>query len=751
MFFLDSIQDLAERKRRGGKKRIRFKGSRKKGYEFDIRGPFGIDLFQGIHDIPLEQVKPLPLLVDPEAARRARHEKEQREAYKHVAQAMKELNLVLNQAKLGELKRWQGKEENRPVLPEAPQFSPEEKWEGKNPLKIFEYIAQTLSVWMTSKKNPKFSRFRDAAERGLILLLRRHGDKSQSKDPFRASREWSIAIQVAADPKLVKRFAWEFLDRIESRQTRDLYTRKGKKKRPNVDMLRNIYLELLVRVFEERDILGHPADEEETVISVPPGEMEEEPPETSRNPSAEGEIAAPAAGMEDEANPKPESRGEDEFTITLGDLFYNNVADRLLKVVAILRGEAANISPEDLGIEILAELNEQRRDFKGRILRYLRNPRLVEYSEESLPLDWDSGDLAENFTAEFFPHIVGELMGSPEDTPLQEHNLLSPTSIRKVFVKVVDEYVSELNTRRDNPLNSIQVVVAESKKPGSLTLLGEAFLRDAALLMEVAPRRAYGTDVVTEPQEIPPELEDTGLAAQLQKWYELKQAEAALRRKAEGLKVRIGEAEMTSQEVRDAIGQVYGGMEPALKEMGDTVTRVDDIIFELSQRSRRSAKWRSLLKATSAEVQRLAQKEIEDVDLSLDPGEAVEMAMEDLISGMEVFLAPVEDLLQQADMLLAEERVKTHQFVDIGAEPLRKFHQESVEFLREGKWGDAARTLALDPTILPRSFGRLSSRIGARIAQFFRGIANKFRQMWMGKNQVDRAVEDLEAVVRETP
>jgi len=295
-------------------------------------------------------------------------------------------------------------------------------------------------------------------------------------------------------------------------------------------------------------------------------------------------------------------------------------------------------------------------------------------------------------------------------------------------------------------------VVVEGEKPSPLHLLGEAFLSDAAdmrLVLEARPpARAFGGDVVTEPQAVPPEVEDPGLAAQLHKWYELRQADDALRRKAESLRVKIDDQEFTTTQVRDAIAQVYKGMEPALQEMGDTVTRVDNIIFELSQRTRRSAKWRSMLKATSAEVHRLAQQgigDMEEVDPDeLTPQEAVQLAMQDLLEGMEVFLDPVADLLNQADMLMAEERVKTHRFVDIDAEPMGKFQKESIEFLRE-------TFTPLDIGALGAGFAGglyLGPKLIRGISRILKGVGNKIRQMFVGKDRVKEAADDLEAAAR---
>jgi len=39
-------------------------------------------------------------------------------------------------------------------------------------------------------------------------------------------------------------------------------------------------------------------------------------------------------------------------------------------------------------------------------------------------------------------------------------------------------------------------------------------------------------------------------------------------------------------------------------------------------------------------------------------------------------------------------------------------------------------------------------RIGAAIARFFRGMGNTMRRMWMGKENVEMAVDELEAVAR---
>ena len=41
-----------------------------------------------------------------------------------------------------------------------------------------------------------------------------------------------------------------------------------------------------------------------------------------------------------------------------------------------------------------------------------------------------------------------------------------------------------------------------------------------------------------------------------------------------------------------------------------------------------------------------------------------------------------------------------------------------------------------------------NSPIGAAIARFFRGMANTMRQMWMGKENVEMAVDELEAATR---
>jgi len=392
--------------------------------------------------------------------------------------------------------------------------------------------------------------------------------------------------------------------------------------------------------------------------------------------------------------------------------------------------------------EIIAaseELATQSANYMARVYVRLAG----EYAGDNTYADW----VAEEFDAGELQSIVSDAI----DSFTTHTAVMNPDGREEIGTPVVAP-ISLPGSRTTGPSKLVVrhpipdwVQMASEESLQYMNDLAEAFMNDAGVFRRrsrhvileaappVVPARAFGGGLVDP--AVAQDVDDPELAEQLTQWHRLVRAKEALESQLQQLMIDLQTGEMydpakdpsasmrkarsvPATEISNAIGQIYAQMEPALKEMGDAQIRVNDVLFRLMQRERRTAAWRSVTKALSKEVQQHALAAVEEIPARFTARrEAVKAAVQKITDGMEKFLEPFEDLLKKAYLLAAEERLTVRQYVDINPE-----------------------------VIVPESLHEVLSAVGNLISRVFSGIANVFRRMWGGVSQVKSGAAELELV-----